>query len=357
MSDMDRRRFFSAAAVPGTAAGLATAFGSQRARPTLATDRPERSFRFVQFGDTHYGAPATLPLAASPEGYPKALSQVQTMDDPPEFILHTGDIITDAFWATPESAREQWRLYRQIMQEQCRIPVRYTLGNHDVNFDWGWGDETTRYPGKSLAMEQLGLEAPYYSFDHKGWHFIVLDNTQRGGYNGFTHHLDEPQYAWLEQDLAATQGLIPTVISSHAPILTVTCFFCPSNKQHPDGLVIPNDWVHTDVERLHKLFRQYPNVKLCLSGHFHAVDHVQYLGIHHICGGAVCADYWRRPLPYAPEHEAGYGVVDLFQDGTFDYQYVDYGLVGYLEETPRQKFPWERAGLMTSPAARSPQIQ
>jgi 3',5'-cyclic AMP phosphodiesterase CpdA len=356
MADMDRRRFFSAAAVPGAAAGLTTVFGSRMARPTLATKGSARSFRFVQFGDTHFGAPATLPLAASPEGYPKAMRQVQAMDDPPDFILHTGDIITDAFWATPESALEQWTLYRQIMQKHCQIPIRYTLGNHDVNFDWGWGDETTRYPGKGLALEQLGLEAPYYSFDHKGWHFIVLDNTQRGGYNGFTHHLDEQQYTWLERDLAATRGSMPTVISSHAPILTVTCFFCPSNKQHPDGLVIPNDWVHTDVERLHKLFRQYPNVKLCLSGHFHAVDHVQYLGIHHICGGAVCADYWRHPLPYAPEHEAGYGVVDLFQDGTFEYRYVDYGLVGYLEETPRVKFPWERARLMTSPAARPPQV-
>lgn len=60
MSDMDRRQFFSVSAVPGAAAGLATAFGSRLARPTLATDRPERSFRFVQFGDTHFGAPATL---------------------------------------------------------------------------------------------------------------------------------------------------------------------------------------------------------------------------------------------------------------------------------------------------------
>jgi 3',5'-cyclic AMP phosphodiesterase CpdA len=226
------------------------------------------------------------------------------------------------------------------MKEHCKLPVRYTLGNHDVNFGWGLGDAETPFPGKMLALEQMELTSPYYSFDHGPWHFVVLDNTQRGGWNGFQHFLDDAQFAWLEKDLAATDPATPIVIATHAPILTVTCFFEPRVKTHPDGMVITNDGVHQDVVKIHDLFRRHRNVKLCLSGHYHQVDHVQYLGVHHICGGAICADYWRRPLPYRPEHEAGYGVVDLFTDGTFEYRYVDYGLVGYQDDAERERYPW-----------------
>lgn len=341
MSNLDRRSFMKGTVVAAGGGMLAGGFSAgSRAQAAAADETADRAFRFVHFGDTHVGGGETMPFCASDEGYPKALAHVHALPDAPDFILHTGDVITDAFWATRESAVAQWEIYNKIMQEHCTLPVRYTLGNHDVNFGWDLGDASTPYPGKTLALKETGLAAPYYSFDHKGWHFIVLDNNQRGGYNGFTHHLDETQFAWLERDLAETDPATPIVISTHAPILTVTCFFCPSNKQHPDGLVIPNDWVHTDVDNIHNLFRKHRNVKLCLSGHFHAVDHVQYLGVHHICGGAVCADYWRYPLPYAPQHEGGYGLVDLYQDGTFSYNYVDYGLVGYKDNAERARYPW-----------------
>jgi len=349
MTSIDRRTFVTGTLLASGSGLLSNPLNFTSATPADPTDKLPPAFRFVHFGDTHVGAEATLPLCASEQGMPKALRQVHTLEQPADFILHTGDIITDAFWATRESAQQQWDVYRKLLQEHCPLPVYHTLGNHDVNFSWDLGDPSTPFPGKSLALEQTGLTSPYYSFHHKGWHFIILDNTQQGGYNGFTHHLDEAQYRWLEQDLLNTDPATPILISTHAPILTVTCFFCPSNKEHADGLVIPNDWVHTDVERLHRLFRQHRNVKLCLSGHFHAVDHVQYLGIHHICGGAVCADYWRRPLPYAPEHEAGFGVVDLFADGSFQYRYVDYGLVGYQDDAERPRYPWEENGLMSSP--------
>lgn len=334
---IDRRHFLTGTLIAAGGGMLAPhGFGSG----TKDAEAAKRAFRFVHFGDTHVGGGATMPFCASDDGYPKALKHVHAMEDAPEFILHTGDIITDAFWATEDSARAQWEVYRKLMKEHCQLPVRYTLGNHDVNFGWGLGDAQTPFPGKTLALEQTELTSPYYSFDHGPWHFVVLDNTQRGGWNGFQHFLDDAQFAWLEKDLAATDPATPIVIASHAPILTVTCFFEPHVKTHPDGMVITNDGVHQDVVKIHDLFRRHRNVKLCLSGHYHQVDHVQYLGVHHICGGAICADYWRRPLPYRPEHEAGYGVVDLFTDGTFEYRYVDYGLVGYQDNAERERYPW-----------------
>jgi Icc protein len=338
MHSMNRRTLLTGAIATGGGGVLASFSAGSRAG--AAEPAAERAFRFVHFGDTHVGH--TIPFSISEDGYPKALRHVQALKDAPEFILHTGDVITDAFWAAKDSAVAQWGAFRKLMAEHCTLPVRYALGNHDVNFGWDLGDASTPFPGKTLALEQLGLAAPYYSFDHKGWHFIVLDNTQRGGWNGFRHFLDDAQVAWLEKDLQKTDPATPVIVATHAPILCVTCFFEPPAKTHPDGMVISNDGVHQDVVRIYSIFRRHPNVKLCLSGHYHQVDHCQYLGVHHICGGAVCADYWRRPLSYRPEFEAGYGVVDLCKDGTFEYRFVDYGLVGYEDDPGRPRHHWGR---------------
>jgi 3',5'-cyclic AMP phosphodiesterase CpdA len=340
MHDFRRRQFLAVAAGAGVAMAAPPAFSS-RAFAAEAQAKAERAFRFVHFGDTHVGN--SIPFCTTDDGYPKAIRHVHAIADAPQFILHTGDIITDAFWAKEESANQQWAAYHAVMTKHCKLPVRYTLGNHDVNFGWDLGDARTPHPGKITALRQLGMNTPYYSFDHGGWHFIVLDNTQRGGWNGFQISLDDAQFAWLEKDLKTVGAGTPVVVASHAPILTITCFFEPLAKKHPDGLVMSNDCVHQDVVKIFNLFRQHPNIKLCLSGHYHQVDHCQYLGIHFICGGAVCADYWRRPLPYRTEHEAGYGVVDLYKGGTFDYRYVDYGLVGYLDKADRPRFPWAKA--------------
>jgi 3',5'-cyclic-AMP phosphodiesterase len=63
-------------------------------------------------------------------------------------------------------------------------------------------------------------------------------------------------------------------------------------------------------------------VPLLLSGHIHLVDRVSYLGKTYVCDGAVCGNWWRGPCQQFAE---GYGVVDLWPDGTFEHQYVTYG--------------------------------
>ena len=101
MGSLNRREFMAGTLI-AAGGGL---IPSRAAKAATAADGSfERALRFAHFGDTHVGAPVTMPLCASPDGYPKALAQVHAMEDRPQFILHTGDIITDAFWATRESA-------------------------------------------------------------------------------------------------------------------------------------------------------------------------------------------------------------------------------------------------------------
>ena len=80
--------------------------------------------------------------------------------------------------------------------------------------------------------------------------------------------------------------------------------------------------MHIDARRIKNLFNKHQNVKLCLSGHEHLVDQVSYNNVTYCCNGAVSGAWWKGNY-----HECapGYGVVDLYEDGSFNNQYVLYG--------------------------------
>jgi Icc protein len=88
-----------------------------------------------------------------------------------------------------------------------------------------------------------------------------------------------------------------------------------------DHYRIPDTWMHGNVMPLIELLRKH-RVKLCLSGHLHMVDRVEFLGITFICNGSVCGRWWGGPYAQFPE---GFGVIDLFADGTFNYEYRTFG--------------------------------
>jgi hypothetical protein len=79
--------------------------------------------------------------------------------------------------------------------------------------------------------------------------------------------------------------------------------------------------MHTDTAAIIDLFYGHPNVKLCLSGHVHLRDKVVYNNVTYICDGAVSGAWWvgnRRQTP------PGYGLLDLYADGSFDERYMLY---------------------------------
>ena len=80
--------------------------------------------------------------------------------------------------------------------------------------------------------------------------------------------------------------------------------------------------MHTDCMKLKDLFAKHPNVKLCLSGHLHLLDRVDYNGVTYLCNGAVSGSWWNGRHKDCDE---GYAVVDLYDDGSFEQEYVKYG--------------------------------
>jgi Icc protein len=71
----------------------------------------------------------------------------------------------------------------------------------------------------------------YYSFDHGGWHFVVLNNFRVHGEN-FIAEYDEEQLEFLRRDLTAANGR-STMIFAHYPAVSAIEFF--------DGNAEPKD--------------------------------------------------------------------------------------------------------------------
>ncbi|NLE58160.1 MAG: metallophosphoesterase [Planctomycetes bacterium] len=299
----------------------AAALGFAGTRSVLAQNaNPSRKrvLRIAHLTDIHIA-----PERRAAEGFTACLKHVQSQKDKPDLIFTGGDHIMDSIGANEARTREQWGLYKKVLKAECSLPVESCIGNHDC---WGLNRKdsgaTGNEPlyGKKWAMDSLGLDREYRSFDRAGWHFIMIDSTFPQG-DGYTARLDDRQFEWLAEDLRRTDPKKPVLILSHIPILAVCVFFDGDNEKSGDW-VVPGAWVHIDSRRIKDLFLKHPNVKVCLSGHVHLIDRVEYLGVSYVCNGAVCGGWWEGPYQ---ECDAGYALVDLYDDGSFENRYVQFG--------------------------------
>lgn len=328
---MTRREWLEIGVMSAAIGGplLTSTFADSTPDSSRGTPDPKRRrvLRFAHLTDSH-----VQPELRAGEGLLACLRHAQDRPDPPQFLLTGGDLIMDAFSSDAARTKLQWDLFTSILKDACPLPVEHCLGNHDI---WGWnrqgsratGDEP-RY-GKKWAMEILGLSAPYHSFERSGWKFIVLDSVHPDG-DLFRGELDAAQFDWLKDQLARTPRETPIVIVSHIPILSSTVFMAVRDAE-ADGKQwkIPALAMHMDARKLMTLFSGHPNVRLCLSGHIHLLDRVEYGGVTYICDGAVCGRYWEGPNQICAE---GYGIIDLFDDGSFDHKYNSYGWQAVAEK-------------------------
>ena len=195
---------------------------------------------------------------------------------------------------------------------------------------WGWGLSDSGVMndpmyGKEMAIRKLGLPNRYYSFDYAGWHFIVLDSeqlTSPGGNPPFVGRLDEEQYQWFLADVGAVAASTNAhiCILSHVPILSVGGFFTSQSEVTGDW-VVPSWIMHIDTRRLREVFVQYPQIRLCLSGHIHQYESLEYLRVRLISGGAICGNWWKGTYMDFPP---AYVMVNLYDDGSSDSEFVPY---------------------------------
>jgi Icc protein len=306
----------------GAAAVGSLAWNSPLRAAEVAAPSParRRAIRVAHLTDVH-----VQPEKRAAEGLAAALHHVQQLADRPALIITGGDSVMDSYEADDARTSLQWEIWQSALQNDCSLPVRSCIGNHDV---WGWAKTSSKTTGqepnwgKKRATEMLKLDERYYTFPTASWQVIVLDSTQHApdGSENYTAALDEPQYDWLERTLHDTPAATPVMIVSHIPILSATPILWAREEQ--GNFEISGSLMHTDCVKLKDLFARHPNVKLCLSGHMHLQDRVDYNGVTYFCNGAVCGSWWDGRHKDCDE---GYAVVDLYDDGSFDHQYVKYG--------------------------------
>ncbi len=72
------------------------------------------------------------------------------------------------------------------------------------------------------------------------------------------------------------------------------------------------------------------NVRAVISGHIHDFDRIEVAGHTFICSGSVSGQQWSGPLRGTQE---GFEIIDCQPNGTFNYQYYDYGWEGKVAKT------------------------
>jgi hypothetical protein len=236
---IDRRSFLQLAALGGGAVFASTLAGAAEAVKAAAAGAGPGydDFFFVQLSDTHWGfnGPAINPDAQGT--LPKAIAAVNALAEKPDFIVFTGDLThtTD----NPVERRKRLAEFRDIVSKLEVKKVHFMPGEHDASLD----------AGKAFS-EFFG--PTNYTFDHKGVHFVVLDNVSDPGAK-----IGREQLAWLEKDLASQPRDARIVVFTHRPLF---------------DLAPQWDWATRDGERAIEILMPYPNVTV-FYGHIHQENH------------------------------------------------------------------------------------
>ena len=322
--ESSRRTFLSrtGAGVLGALAASALPVRADTAAILHAAGGRKRVLRVAHLTDIH-----VQPELRAAEGLAACLRHLQGQKDPAQLVLNTGDCIMDAMKRDRARTELQWQVWNSVWLAECSLPVKHAIGNHDI---WGWNKAKSQTTGeeagwgKKWALDALGLSRSYHSFDQSGWHFVALDSVQPFE-DAYQARLDDEQFAWLQADLANTPASTPVLVMSHIPIFTIAPLMDPKTDAGEGVRQLGRAAMHTDNRRIKELFKRHPNVKTCISGHIHLLDRVEYNGVSYLCNGAVSGNWWKGSR--FNECEPGYTLIDLYEDGTVERQYVTYGWV------------------------------
>jgi len=276
---MQRRTFLQTA--------LQTAVAGPLAAGALLDAAPTQSFSFIHFTDPHI-----QPELRAGTGTAQAFRAIGKI--PHDFALAGGDLVMDVFAQGPARAKALFDLYRTTAKDLPR-PVHSILGNHDI---YGISNKSGVSPSdpmyaKKLFEDRLG-QPRYQSFDHKGWHFILLDSVQIGQEKNWFGLIDAEQLHWLASDLKKTGTQTPIVVLTHMPLASAMGQFFGGPSEGLKTLLITNPRPVLDLFEGYKL-------KAVLQGHTHVREVVAYNGCHYITPGAVCGNWWKGAFKGSPE--------------------------------------------------------
>ena len=238
---IDRRGFLECMAWAGTGLLWSMVGGVPAARLLAQSGaaKPGRveDFSFVQISDSHIGfnKAANQDVAGTLKTAIDRANRMGAGMRPPDFLLHTGDITQNSNAAEFDAAAELIKGFRS--------DVFYVPGEHDFIDD---GDQYRERFGKGTVGNG------YYSFNHKGVHFVGLNNCVQVDAMG---NIGAEQLAWLKTDLAGLSASTPIVVFAHIPLWSV----------YPEW-----GWGTDDSAQALSYLKRFGTVSV-LNGHIHQV--------------------------------------------------------------------------------------
>ena len=209
---VDRRKFLECMAWAGTGLMWSIIGGVPSAKllaqpmvgSSLGTETVE-DFSFVQISDSHIGfnKGANPDVTGTLKTAIDKINLVPAGMAAPDFLIHTGDI-------TQSSKASEFDTAVQVIKGARTGEVFYVPGEHDFSLDDG-----------VLYKQRFGKGTAgngWYSYNHKGVHFIGLNNVVQVDAMG---NLGAEQLAWLKADLAGLSSSTPIVVFAHIPLWMV----------------------------------------------------------------------------------------------------------------------------------------
>ncbi len=266
------------------AAGAAGAVGTLTTLPIsmvrLAFGGTRDDFTFTYISDAHIQQIKGSTFVRNwDQGLRRAVAEANLVKPESDFVIFGGDLA--------QLGKKDELDHGAEILSHLSPKLHTVMGEHDYYLDLG------EYWSKLYGPQ-------YYSFDHKGVHFVVLNSILTT--DEWTFHrwpsdeqrmqemagLDNPnsspfmvgekQRAWLKEDLSKIQHDTPIVVFSHSPLQKIYKGW--------------NFWTD-DAEEVQALLQPFKSVNV-IYGHVHQI---QYNQIGNISFNSVMATAWPWPYP------------------------------------------------------------
>lgn len=246
----------------------------------LAFANAGENFTFAYISDSHIQQiKGTQFVRNWDRGLIRAVAETNLLTPKPDFVIFGGDLAQMGSKPELDHGAE--------LLSKLNGKVYHVMGEHDYYLDLG------EYWSKLFGKQ-------YYSFDHKGVHFVVLNSiltfdewtfnrwptaeqrmAEMAGLdnpNGSPFMVGDKQRAWLKKDLAKVKKDTPVVVFSHSPLQKIYKGW--------------NFWTE-DAEAVQALLAPFDKVTV-FYGHVHQI---QYNQIGNIAFTSAMATAWPWPYP------------------------------------------------------------
>ncbi|MDA0907803.1 MAG: metallophosphoesterase [Bacteroidetes bacterium] len=242
----------------------------------------ETDFSFIFMTDMHW-----TPERGGNEAFQMAIDTANRLGA--DFVMTGGDLVYDVLRGNYEKSEQLFNGYKEAIKA-FNLPVYNCIGNHELFAIYEESPEDSTHQDYKYGMYERHFGDTYYSFDHKGWHFIVLNSLEVRG-KRYIGMVNEEQIDWLKKDLAKVDKMTPIAVTVHIPLVTTYKQIYPKK---PITEVPNNLYVYNRKEVLDAFVDH--NLKLVLQGHMHWIEDLNIQGrTRFITGGSIAGrPSWRR---------------------------------------------------------------